>query len=254
MPVKRLIRNVIASVVEKYGYAVVPTDKLGTLPQANYLKRLFAEFGVTGVIDVGANEGQYHDFIRTDVGFRGPMVSVEPIPTLAASLRERQRSDSTWRVEQLALGAEAGSAEFTVMASSQFSSFLEPIASTQGRFRGATAPSEKVQVTVDTLDALIARHRDRLGDRIYLKLDTQGFDLEALKGLREHVGAVVALQSESSVRAIYKGMPSYHETIRFVEGMGYTVSEFFPNNEGHFPVLFEFDCHFVRVDPEKLIV
>jgi FkbM family methyltransferase len=231
----------------KLGYTLLPTAHVAHRPQAEYLRRLFREFRITGVVDVGANAGQYHDFIREQTGFTGPMVSVEPIPALARANMARAATEAHWTVEELALGPAQGTSTFLVTAGTEFSSFLEPLESTKGQFHGQTKINESITVTVDTLDALIARHAALLGDRIYLKLDTQGFDLEALKGLKAALPKVVALQTESSVRQIYKAMPNYQETIRFVEALGYTISQIFPNNEGHFPLLVEFDCHFVRV-------
>lgn len=231
----------------RLGYALIPTADLSRYPQADYLRRVFREWKITGVIDVGANEGQYHDFVRAEIGFDGPIVSAEPIPALAKQITARAATESAWRVEAIALGAAPGTSEFLVTAGSQFSSFLEPLESTKDKFYGQTAIEQSIPVTVDTLDALIDRHAAFLGERIYLKMDTQGFDLEALKGLSRHATRVVALQSEASVKPIYKAMPDYTETIRAVERMGFTISQIFPNNDANFPVLIEFDCHFVRL-------
>ena len=234
-------------VASKLGYSLMPAETLVRHPQASYLRRVFADWRITGVIDVGANEGQYHDFIRDDVSFTGPVVSAEPIPALAAQIRSRASRTSNWRVERVAMGPQSGSSSFRVTAGSQFSSFLEPLESTRTQFYGQTSVEESITVAVDTLDALIDRHSTFLGDRIYLKMDTQGFDLQALKGLTQHVNRVVALQSEASVKPVYHAMPHFTETIRTIEGLGYTISQIFPNNDGNFPLLIEFDCHFVRL-------
>lgn len=244
---RKLVFQRLQHVARRFGVDMVRTMHMDRLPQARYLQRLFREFGVTGIIDVGANEGQYHDFIRREVGYAGPILSIEPIPGLAAGLRDRVHGDAAWRVEQQAMGAAPGTLSFNVTAGSQFSSFLAPIASTESMFFGQNVVTEAIPVTVERLDDLIARHADFLGPRVYLKLDTQGFDLEALKGLGARTDRIVALQSETSVRPIYDAMPSYRESIAFIESLGYTISQIFPNNEGHFPVLIEFDCHFVRL-------
>ncbi len=244
---RRYVFQRLQHVATQFGVDMVQSTQMERLPQARYLRRLFTEFGVTGVIDVGANEGQYHDFIRREVGFSGPMVSIEPIPALAAAMRARSHSDPAWRVEEMAMGAAAGTLSFNVTAGSQFSSFLAPIASTEEMFFGQNVVAEAIPVTVERLSTVIAKHDALLGPRVYLKLDTQGFDLEALKGLDASTGRVVALQSETSVRPIYDDMPSYVDSIAFIQSMGYTLSQIFPNNEGHFPLLIEFDCHFVRL-------
>lgn len=231
----------------RFGIEMQQASRMDRLPQARYLKKVFGTFGVTSVIDVGANEGQYRDFLRREVEYAGRILSIEPIPALAAQMRQRAGTDPAWTIEECAMGAEASVATFHVTQGSQFSSFLEPIEETTPIFFGQNVVAEAIPVQVETLASLIARHADLLGDRIYLKLDTQGFDLEALKGLGDRAGSVVALQTETSMKPIYKTMPAYADSIRFVQDMGFTVSQMFPNNEGHFPVLIEFDCHFVRL-------
>ena len=54
------------------------------------------------------------------------------------------------------------------------------------------------------LDDLLAGIDD---PRPYLKLDTQGFDLEAFAGLGERARDLVGMQSEVALLRIYEGMP-----------------------------------------------
>ena len=245
---RRYVFERLQHLATRFGVDMVRSTEMSHLPQARYLQRLFHEFGVTGVIDVGANEGQYHDFIRREVRFRGPILSIEPIPELAGGLRERAQTEAVaWHIEETAVGAERGNLTFNIAACSEFSSFLAPIASTAPMFSGRNAIAKSQLVSVETLSELVDRHADFLGNRVYLKLDTQGFDVEALKGLADQAHRIVALQSETSVKPIYHGMPTYTESIAFIESLGFTLSQMFPNNEGHFPVLIEFDCHFVRM-------
>ena len=86
---------------------------------------------------------------------------------------------------------------------------------------------ESIDTRVDTLDALIQRHAAFLANGIYVKMDTHGSDLEVFKGLRMQAGFVFALQSEASVRAIYEDMPDYVETIKTIEGLGFTLGQIF---------------------------
>ena len=80
---------------------------------------------------------------------------------------------------------------------------------------------------------------------VYLKMDTQGFDLDVLQGAAASLCDIEALQSEASVRRIYTDAPHFADTIKTIEGMDFSLSGIFPNNDGHFPVLVEFDCIFV---------
>jgi hypothetical protein len=60
---------------------------------ASPLQELFAQLRIDTVIDVGANLGQYYEFLRDRIGFTGRIVSFEPHPDLAAQLKKRARAD-----------------------------------------------------------------------------------------------------------------------------------------------------------------
>lgn len=234
--------------VSRVGLRVIPEWRLHGLPQSQYLSRLFKEGRVSSVIDVGANAGQYYDFLRNEVGFLGPVLSIEPISSLAQRLSARAQKQSQWKVENLALGPSEGRVEFNVMEHSEFSSLLAPTEFTKDYFSHGGAIRESVNVAMETLDQMILRYSDFLGDRIYLKLDTQGYDLLVMEGLKGEQERVIAVQTEASITPLYDGAPDYHKSITSLTERGYTLSGFYPNNTGHFPRLLEFDCHLIKLE------
>src|SRR6516225_7101905 len=88
-----------------------PKSRLHMVYERIHLRRFFSYFGVDCVFDVGANRGQYASMLR-DIGFRGPIISYEPIPSMAETLRALSTNDPAWYVEELALDREAGLATF----------------------------------------------------------------------------------------------------------------------------------------------
>jgi len=108
------------------GNLFIPCEELHLVHERVHLRRLFTYLGVDCVFDVGAIRGQYAQMLRDHVGYRGPIVSYEPIPELAAELRLLSAFDSSWHIAELALDREAGPAIFRVMADSQFSSLHHP--------------------------------------------------------------------------------------------------------------------------------
>ena len=72
---------------EAYDLLAQPAHVLAAM--AERLRKIFAANRIDTVIDVGANKGQYRDFLRHHVGFRGSIVSFEPLPEFAASLKAK---------------------------------------------------------------------------------------------------------------------------------------------------------------------
>ena len=64
--------------------------------------------------------------------------------------------------------------------------------------------------------------------RIYLKLDTQGFDLEVVRGAESTLRRVLAVQTEVSFRGIYDGMADFSDAIREFRERGFEVVDFMP--------------------------
>jgi|KBSMisStaDraftv2_1062788.scaffolds.fasta_scaffold29764_1 FkbM family methyltransferase len=243
------LKDRLFRVVHAAGYTVVPNWRVERHPQTAYLQKLFGLLSIDCVLDVGANVGQYRDFLRDEVGFGGQIVSFEPIPAHAESMRSRAARDPNWTIENCALGAAPGMATLNVMTSTTFSSFLQPKGSETHIFDISNDVRDRISVTVRTLDSILPAVKQRLGvTNVYLKLDTQGFDLEVVRGAADSIRSIRALQTEASLRPIYEGMPLFSTVLQALESQGFEPSGIFPNNEGHFPLLFEFDFHMINGD------
>ncbi|MGO9527578.1 MAG: FkbM family methyltransferase [Verrucomicrobiia bacterium] len=64
--------------------------------------------------------------------------------------------------------------------------------------------------------------------RIFLKMDTQGYDLKVFKGLGNKLDHIVAIQSEVSLIPIYENMPHRTDSISLYERAGFGVAGLFP--------------------------
>jgi hypothetical protein len=113
---------------------------------------------------------------------------------------------------------------------------------------GSIGVEEEV-VSVRRLDEVLEEVvQDFNSKRIFLKMDTQGYDLEVFKGLGNKLKYVVAIQSEVSVIPIYKEVPHWTDCISFYERAGFGVTSLFPVTIDSCRVI-EFDCLMVRVQP-----
>lgn len=239
----KAVKSLVLNSSHSMGYDIVPLREVKERDFAIHLRDLFTFLKIDCVFDVGANIGQYHDFLRDKVRFTGSIVSFEPIARNVHILEERRRSDPDWLIEGSALGRESGVMTLNVMKSDQFSSFLEPDNSRVPAFDGLNATSHTESVNMATLDQVFAAVQNRLDfKRLYLKLDTQGYDIEVLRGGEIALRSVFALQTEASVIGIYEGMPSYMDTIRFLNERGFDITGLYPISRDAMLRLIEFDC------------
>lgn len=212
---------------------------------------LLSTYGVDCVFDVGANSGQYGAALRRH-GYRGHIVSFEPVPRFADHLEKSAADDDKWMVHRMALGTEPGTVSINVQRT--FSSLLP--SSEYGKHRFATlrdlSGTQQVDVPLRRLDEIFDDLLRPVVDsgvehpRVFLKMDTQGFDLEVFRGLGERVQDVVGLQSEVALLLIYEQMPRMPEAIMTYEQAGFEISGLFPVTREPDGRVIEYDCIMVR--------
>ncbi len=237
----------IFGMAKKLGYTIIPNWRLHSFTSAEHLKKLFEFLGIDMVFDVGANTGQYYQYLRKEVGYQGLIVSFEPTPNLARLLKEKAVHEKSWVIEDAALGSESGEFEFNVMENTELNSFRNPSHDETKLFVDLNVVREKVMVKTRTIDEIYKEIIQKYGKKnVYLKVDTQGFDMEVLKGAYDTLDKIPALQVEVSVVPIYYDAPTYKDIVSYLEERNFVMSGIFPNNEGHFPRLIEFDLHMIN--------
>jgi FkbM family methyltransferase len=241
------LKKRVFGAAKKFGYTIIPNWRLHSYTASEYLQKLFKFLDVDVVFDVGANVGQYYQFLRNEVGYEGLVVSFEPTPNLARVLKEKASREKSWVIEDIALGSENGEFEFNVMENTELNSFRNPKHDDTKLFVDLNVVREKVMVKTRTVDEVYDEITRKYHKKnAYLKIDTQGFDLEVLKGASRSLAAIPALQVEVSVVPIYQNAPVYKDIIDYLEARDFVMSGIFPNNEGHFPRLIEFDLYMIN--------
>lgn len=234
-----LMKNWVKRSFRQFGLELSACDrayKAGLRPD---LEGLIDKISPAMVFDVGANKGQFRDFLRLEVGYAGEILSFEPIPELAEVLAERAKTDAHWKVFPCALGAEPSTLELNISDSTDFSSFLKLSGGTETLFPGATS-KRTVLVPVQTLTDFIKTNRPDAP--FFLKLDTQGFDMEVINGGLPVMQDCAAVLCEVSVIPLYEGQPTWREMISQLEALGFSIVGLYPVNRTRSMQVIEFDC------------
>ncbi len=99
------------------------------------------------------------------------------------------------------------------------------------------------------LDAILPQLVPAGVERIFLKLDTQGWDIEVLEGASGCLERIMALQLEVSARPVYEGMPTYLEALGYATSLGFALTDAVPVVRDSRNRVIEFDCVLVRDAP-----
>lgn len=175
------------------------------------------------VVDGGANEGQWARDVRR-AGYRGPLVSYEPLGAVFEKLAVRARRDGRWEARQVALDRIDGQGQINVSANSWSSSLLEMTDQhLQVDPRSGFVGAERIQVR--RLDG------EELPpvERIMLKLDVQGAELRALEGAEGILDRIVLAELEVSLVELYAGAPLLPDVVGRLRDHGYRLAGFAPS-------------------------
>lgn len=213
---------------------------------AEHVAALLRRYRVGCVLDVGANRGQYGLALRR-AGYTGHIVSFEPVADVFAELRATAAADGAWTAYPYALGREDGTTTINVVPGT-LSSVLAPTRFGRKRYAQLREPTTS-EVALRRLDTILDEVLPGPADvvRPYLKLDTQGFDLEVFAGLGDRVRDVVAMQAEVSLLQIYEGMPDMAEAVEAYRDAGFDITALYPvSRQTASARVLEFDCVLVR--------
>jgi FkbM family methyltransferase len=186
----------------------VPSESLTRIEELVHLRSLLTQLDVDCVLDVGANRGQFASEVR-GIGYSGPIISFEPIASEFNALKSRFAADPQWQGHQIALGRDALDTVINVPNKTVNASLLTPVS-------GEKCRQEPMKVR--RLDSIELPY-----SRVFLKMDTQGYDLEVFAGAQGVLGRIVGLQSELSVVPLYDGMPRYLKALETYETAGFLL-------------------------------
>jgi FkbM family methyltransferase len=208
--------NVIIALLRRAGYGVV--EERNSFSGRN--KQFFARTHIDLLLDVGAHVGDYARQMRR-LGYRGRIVSFEPLSSAFRTLQARAEADAAWTAVNAALGAEDGSAQLNISGMPMSSSLVEMLplhvkAVPASRYVGTE------EVTVRALDSIFGEYY-RSGEQVFMKLDTQGFEKSVLAGAAQSLQHIVGLQVEMSLVPLYQAEALVPEMLDLLQSLGFQL-------------------------------
>jgi FkbM family methyltransferase len=240
------ITSAVKQTLRRAGFDVV------RFPHANspgaHLRELIRSLQIDCVLDVGAHVGEYGRLLRS-VGYAGLIVSFEPASASFRAVARLAAHDALWTAHCTALGNRDERRTLNIACKSELSSFRTPTGEKLAEWDGlATAAQEVVEVR--RLDGIFERVvPDSDTRRVFLKLDTQGSDLEVLDGAEGCLRRVHAIQVEMALRPVYEDVPDFGEALATLIRLGFEPTGFFPVARDPLLRLIEVDCVLRRGEP-----
>ena len=244
---QQAMRNMVRKSLGKLARVLPCEDYLNKLAFGCHLSKLFQLHDIQCVIDVGAHRGGFARFLRNEVGYSGKLISLEPASGNLLHLRPVAAKDPQWEVYPLALGSVEARQTMHVMKQSVFNSFLEPDRSRMAEFHARNTVDHEETVEVRRLDHLwVELERTHQIKNVFLKIDTQGYDMEVLRGAGEALDQIRAIQTEASVQPLYEKMTPYPVILDFLVERGFQIAGMFPVVRDSELRLVEFDLVMTR--------
>jgi FkbM family methyltransferase len=172
------------------------------------------------LIDVGANIGQFSLMART-LHPAAIIHAFEPLRLMADTYERLFAGDARTTLHRCAAGTSAMTMDINVSNHPDSSSLL-PISDQQSQLFPGTQKASVEQVRVVRIDDELPV--DALSGPILVKLDVQGFELEALKGMPRLLARASWVYVEVSFMTLYEGQPLADEICAWLAENGFKIS------------------------------
>lgn len=182
--------------------------------------------GVDTVLDVGANVGGYATYIR-HLGFKGNILSFEPLSTAHGKLTQVATGDPKWHVlPRMVLGNSDGEITINIAGNSTSSSVL-PMNNLHKNAAPQSVYIGDEKVPIQRLDD-ITHPAVSIAESIFLKIDTQGYEMPVLEGSVQLLKQIRGVQVELSLAPLYAGQQLYRDVIEWLFDHGFEMWNIIP--------------------------
>jgi FkbM family methyltransferase len=170
------------------------------------------------IVDGGANNGSTTEIFLQS--YRSPIIhAFEPIPELVNLLNKKFRERDNVFIHGAAIGSEEKTISFNILNNLVSSSVLNPSELKKSIHGDRVGIRQVVQVPQVRLDRILGDVKEI----DLLKLDLQGYELEALKGCGSLLERVKVVVTEIEFIALYKNQPLFGDVDVFLRGNGFNL-------------------------------
>ena len=183
-------------------------------------KKLLHHFGITKILDVGANTGQYAQELRK-IKYEGEIISFEPISSVFKVLKNNLKSDPKCTAKNFALGDINETKTINIaknLASSSFFSRAKHLEESAKQTEYISEEKVEIKVLDSVFDTLCSAN-----DIVFLKLDTQGYEKNILNGAKESLKKIKGIQLEMALKPSYNDAPGFKEIFKILDEAGFTL-------------------------------
>jgi FkbM family methyltransferase len=185
-----------------------------------HFKQLLKEFKIDLILDVGAANGGYVEWVRS-LGCNKRVISFEPLQVSFAELMKKVNQDALWEAANFALGETEENSMIHVAGNLDSSSLL-PMLETHEK----AAPHAKV-TRQETIQKIRLDNFDNAwineAKSVFLKMDVQGYEKQVLVGAENLLNRITGLQIEMSLVPLYAGQILFEEQLQRCKNLGYEL-------------------------------
>jgi FkbM family methyltransferase len=190
--------------------------------QASQLAAMLNYHKIDLVLDIGANVGQFGNDLRKQIKYKGKIVSFEPMLKEHEVLQKASKNDDNWFVaERSAIGSYNGFVDINVSKNSVSSSLLSML-DTHSNAAPDSSYISKESVPLIKLDDAANKYLDNALN-IFLKIDTQGYEMQVLEGATKTLDKCTGVQLELSLVNLYSEQSNIYELIEKMRGLGFNL-------------------------------
>jgi FkbM family methyltransferase len=190
---------------------------------------------VFGVIDVGANIGQFGIDIRAH-GFLGQINSFEPSKAIFQELLLQSQKDNAWSCFNFGLSDYNGFQDLLISRNAGLSSSYLNMRDLHTKVYPQSSIIGAEMTELRRLDSFVFDKEIRH----LLKIDVQGYETKVLKGLGVVIQCIDIIYLEVSIADLYEEQASLQSILDFLDSNNFQVADFL-NEQRIDGKLFQFD-------------